>query len=119
MAQEIIKCEESLLRAMKNSDVKVLDELIHNDLIFNIPTGDIVTKNMDLDTYKSETVLENVDCLDRKVQIFENTAIVSTIIYMKGTYGGMNIDTKIRFFRTWKKFGEQWKIIGGSSIPIN
>lgn len=118
MEQEIVQCEEKLLKAMKNSDVKVLNELIHDNLIFNIPTGDIITKEMDLATYKTKSNLKNVDCLERKIQIFDDTAVVSTIIYMKGAFGDMMLDNKIRFFRTWKQFNDQWKIIGGSSIDI-
>lgn len=37
--EQIIKSEKRLLEAMKTSDINVLDELLHDNLIFNIPTG--------------------------------------------------------------------------------
>jgi hypothetical protein len=41
MTQEdqIVQCEKRLLEAVKTSDIKVLDELFHDNLVFNIPTG--------------------------------------------------------------------------------
>ena len=52
MTQEehIIDSETRLLNAMKASDIEVLDELLHDDLIFNIPTGQTITKPMDIET---------------------------------------------------------------------
>lgn len=118
MEKEIIQYEEKLLKAMKNSDTEVLDELIHDNLIFNIPTGDIITKEMDLATYKLKQNLENVDCVERKIEVFGDTAIVSTIVYIKGSLGDVKLDNKVRFFRTWKKIDKRWKVIGGASIEI-
>lgn len=41
--KEIVDSEELLIHAMKNADVDVLDNLISDNLIFNAPTGEIIT----------------------------------------------------------------------------
>ena len=49
----IIKIEQEILIAMKKCDIKKLDELLHEELLFNIPNGQTITKAMDLETYSS------------------------------------------------------------------
>ncbi|WP_036930056.1 DUF4440 domain-containing protein [Prevotella sp. 10(H)] len=44
---KVIACENILLRAMKDCDRDVLDTLLHDDLLFNGPTGEKVTKEID------------------------------------------------------------------------
>lgn len=119
MKHEIDQCEEKLLQAFRTSDIKALDELIHDNLIFNGPTGEIIDKEMDLDAYRSgHALVDTLDCIDRKTEIFDDTAVVSTVIYLKGSFMEHKIDGKARFLRIWKKSNGRWKVIGGSSIVL-
>lgn len=43
MKQEIIQSEDKLLQASKDSDIKILEEFIYNDLIFNDNTAIVST----------------------------------------------------------------------------
>jgi len=120
MEQEIIKCEENFLHALKNSDAETLANTIHDDVIYNNATGEVLDKEMDVQGFKlANPVIESVECIERKVQLFGDTAIVSTVIYLKGLFmGNVQVDGKSRFLRTWKKFGNEWKIIGAASINL-
>ncbi|SHF94046.1 nuclear transport factor 2 family protein [Dysgonomonas macrotermitis] len=119
LKQEIIKCEETLLEAMRTADLATLDKLISDDLIFNVPDGSMITKQMDLDAYKSgNMVLETMDCVDREIQVSGDTAVVSTQVFMKGYFMQQPMEGRTRFFRTWKKVDGNWQIIGGASIFI-
>lgn len=121
MDQEIQQCEERLLQAFREKDTVTLDKLIDDNLIFNGPDGTVINKEMDMATYRAaDTLIEKMDCLDRQVQAFGDTAIVSTVVYLKATFmsGKYNVDGKARFFRTWKRTDGQWKIIGGASVVI-
>lgn len=119
MEQEIIKCEENFLQALLGSDLKVLEGTLHDDVIYNHASGEVWTKKMDIDAFKVATpVIEKVDCIDRKIEIFGDTAIVSTAIHLKGIFGGHQVEGKSRFLRTWKKFADGWKIIAAASINL-
>ena len=119
MKQEIIECEERILQAFRTSDVKVLDELIHDDLIFNIPSGEVINKEMDLDAYKSGYAkVEEMNCEEREIKEFGDTAVVSTVIYLKGTFMDNKVDGRARFLRTWKKTGGRWQVVGGASVVL-
>ena len=117
--EEIIYNEEKLLQALRDSDINAMEELIHDKLIFNGPNGELINKEMDISVYKSGGAqVETMDCMERKIEIFDDTAVVSTIVYLKGSFMGHLIDGKARFFRTWKKIGDQWIVIGGASVNL-
>ncbi len=117
--QEIIRNEEMLLSAMKNAELDTLDNLISDKLIFNAPTGDIITKEMDLATYRSGSIIwYSLDCLDREICVINDIAIVSAKVLVKGAFLEQPIEGVVRFLRTWKKFSDRWQVVGGASVHI-
>ncbi len=117
--EAIIKVEVTLLNAMKNGDIPKLDELIHADLLFIIPTGQTLTKAMDLDTYSSGNMkIKEISATDQRIHIVGDNAVVTVTIEMTGTYFEYVLDGKYRFIRVWKSVNEKWKLIAGSSTPL-
>lgn len=119
MKQEIIECEERFLQALRNVDIEAVAKLIHDKVIYNHPSGKVLTKEMDVEDFRSASPeVEQLDCIERQVEVFGDTAIVSTLLYLKGVFGGHQVEGKSRFMRTWKKFDNGWKIIAASSINL-
>lgn len=46
--ENIIACENQLYKAIKESDIQMLDLLLHDDLLFILPNGEIITKEQGL-----------------------------------------------------------------------
>ena len=117
--ESIISMEKEMLNAIRNSDVKKLNELIHEDLLFNIPTGQTITKDLDLENYRSGNMkIEDISSSEQLINLIGDTAVVSVTITMKGKYLEHIIDGKFRINRIWKMFGNNWKVIAGSSIQF-
>ncbi|WP_271785453.1 nuclear transport factor 2 family protein [Aquimarina algiphila] len=115
----IIKVEQEILIAMKNCDVKKLDGLLHEELLFNIPNGQTITKSMDLETYSSGNMkIHEIKSSELEINLIAENAIVSLTIEMKGKYFDFSIDGKYRVLRVWKLFNDNWKVIAGSSNEI-
>ncbi|EON70284.1 nuclear transport factor 2 family protein [Lysinibacillus sphaericus] len=51
--KQIIQCEEKLREAMVASDVEILSELLHDELIFVNHFGQRLTKTADLQAHRS------------------------------------------------------------------
>ncbi len=119
MKQEILNAEKKLLEAMKVGDTETLDALFHDDLLFVIPTGQTVTKEMDLSNFKSGNLkIEMISSSEPEVSIIGDNAIASVRIDMKGHFIDHPIDGSYTYTRTWKRIHDQWKVIGGAGVRL-
>lgn len=119
MDEQIIECEKRLLEAMKSGDIQVLDELIHDNLIFNIPTGQTITKEMDIDNYRSGLMtIYDISTSDQTIKTTENISTVVVTVDLKAKYAEQIIEGKFRYLRVWKLSDHSWKVIAGSGFQI-
>jgi hypothetical protein len=118
--EQILESEKRLLEAMKTDNIKVLDELLHENLIFNIPNGQTITKSMDIENYKSGMMrVSEILATDQIIKFIDDeTSTVAVTIYLNGKYGDQMIDGKFRYLRVWKLFDNSWKVIAGSGFSI-
>jgi len=117
--QKIREVETQLLEAMKISDIKTLDQLLHDDLLFVIPSGEVITKEMDLETHKSGNLVfeEITSSIDSIKQIGEN-AVVTLSLKIAGKMLEQHFEGNFRYLRVWKMFDNQLKVIAGSGVAI-
>jgi hypothetical protein len=116
---QIAENENRLLKAMLESDTAALDKLLHDDLFFNIPNGITVTKNLDLDNYRSGSlIISSILPSDQIINIINDTAIVAVTLVLNGTYAEQSLDGKYRYLRVWKLFDDSWKVIAGSCVLL-
>lgn len=117
--EQIIKCEIRLLEAMKAGDIKILDELLHNNLIFNIPTGHTITKSIDIENYQSGIMsVSEILATDQIIKSIDNISTVAVTLHLKAKYADQIVDGKYRYLRVWKLFDNSWKVIAGSGFQI-
>lgn len=117
---EILASEQQLLEAMKTSNVELLDQLLHDRLLFNGPDGQTATKALDLQNYRSGNVhLQSLEPSDRILSLIGNTAVVAVTVKIKGSYLGQEIDGKFRYLRVWQQSEPGWQVIAGSVIPLH
>ena len=117
--EQIIEYENRLLEAMKTGDIKVLDELLHDNLIFNIPTGQTITKAMDIENYRSGIMtVSEILATDQIIKSIEDISTVAVTLDLKAKYAGQIVEGKFRYLRVWKMFDNSWKVIAGSGFQI-
>jgi len=113
--KEIIKnLEEELRQAMIAGNVDDLKNLIHDELQFGIPSGDIVTKNDDLDGYiKSIKKFDSIVFNSQIIKELGDSIITITNATVKGRYCNMDISGNYSYFRVWVPSGQSWRVIAG------
>lgn len=117
--EDIIELENKLLQAISTSDLAQLDSLLHKDLLFLAPTGNVITKEMDLASHKAgEMIVEQLTSTIENIKIIEDSAIVIVVYDTKGTMLGNPIEGKFRYLRVWKQADKELKVIGGSCMKI-
>lgn len=117
--EEIVICESRLSDAIRNGDINALDELLHDSLIFTIPTGQTINKEIDLENYRSGVMtIYDISTTDQTIKTIENIWTVVATIHLKAKYNDQIIDGRFRYLRVWKLFNNSWKVIAGSGFQI-
>lgn len=120
MKNQIEACETSLLAAFGNKDLDIIDELIHDNALFVYPNGLPVTKAVVLENYRSgNSAFSTITPGDQVIHFFDDTAVVSLNLELKGNYHEEQVSAAFRYIRVWKLFSGSWKVIAVSGVPIN
>jgi len=118
--EQIIENERRLLDAFKDKDLTVLQELLHDNLLFILPNGATETKASVLNNYQSgDTVMTSISASDYVLSCIGDAVVVSLNLELEGKYFDHVIEAKFRYMRVWKLFGETWKVIAGSGIQLS
>lgn len=116
---EILILENKLCEAMKNNNTDVLDNLLHADLLFVVPGGQTITKEMDLQTYREGRLkLDKIMSKIEDVHIIDDLAVITLQTELKGDYNNEPFEATYKYIRFWKKFPKGIKVVGGSGIAI-
>lgn len=119
MIQEL---ETKLLRAMQESDVATLNNLLSSELIYTTPEGNILSKEEDLAHYTSGLLkIDSLNATEREVFEFDENYIVSGKVEVSGEYSNRPITGTYRFTRVWTKnlLGHYQIICANSSEVLN
>jgi ketosteroid isomerase-like protein len=111
--------EEKLRQAMLDSDVRVLDELIADDLVFTMHTGQVVNKQYDLDAHRSGIFkFTKVDQDDRQIHLYGDCVVVTVKVDLAGTFNQQAFSETYRFTRVWVKRQNRWQIVAGHVCQV-
>jgi hypothetical protein len=115
----ILEQENKLYRAIKDGDVTALDHLLHDNLLFILPSGETITKEIDLNTYRDGAL--KVDELlpeTENLNIIDDMAVITLTMKLKGKFNEVPFEAGYRYIRFWKKFDDGIKVVGGSGMAI-
>jgi len=117
--EDILKLENQLFEAMKSADIEALDNLLHNDLLFIIPSGEVINKEKDLESYRTGNlkIIELQPDVEH-LNIIDDVAIINLKLKLNGSFSGDPFEAQFRYIRFWKEFEDGIKVIGGSGIAI-
>ncbi len=117
--ENVIKAENQLFSAQRSGNVDVLDQLLHDDLVAMAPTGQLLTKEMDLDSYRTKSVvIDDASIEIDSIHILDDVALSVVTMTAKGKSMGEPIEGKFRYFRVWKRIDGILKVVGASFIQL-
>ncbi|SHH47729.1 nuclear transport factor 2 family protein [Flavobacterium johnsoniae] len=115
----IVTAEIELLTAIRNSDIAVLEKLLHDDLLFNMPDGQTITKEFDLNSYRSGKMkIDSLEASDQIINVIDDSAVVAVTVSLKGAYDNNPINGVLKYIRVWKQFDDNLKVIAGSCVQL-
>jgi ketosteroid isomerase-like protein len=118
---QVRQAEERLRVAMLHSDVKALEELLSDDLIFTTHLGQVVGKADDLAVHRSGALkFHEVTYCDQRVWFHGGVALVSVRVHLAGVFGAAAVADDYRFTRVWALTASKgaWQVIAGHVSAI-
>jgi hypothetical protein len=115
----VLEAEYKLIEGIRNGDVGFLSGILHDELLFLAPGGQVVTKRMDLDSHgRGDMVVESLLPTFEEIKILDDTATVIVVYETKGSMLGNPIHGRFRYIRIWKQFGDGLKVIAGGCMML-
>ncbi len=108
------ECEAALRQAQLVSDVRELDRLVDDALVFTGPNGAVYGKQDDLEAHRRGLIrITQLQPSEERIQRFGHIAVVSVRMEMTGTFEGVAFAGPFRYTRVWRATGDSWRIVAG------
>jgi ketosteroid isomerase-like protein len=107
-------CEAALRQAQLDGDVRALDRLVDDSLIFTGPNGAVYGKQDDLDGHRRGIIrITRLEPSEERIHRFGDIAVVSVRMEMSGTFEGKAFAGPFRYTRVWRANDDGWRIVAG------
>lgn len=117
--EDVADAENQLFLAQLASNVDALDQLLFDNLIAVAPTGQMLTKEMDLNAHRTKAmIIEEASTEIGDIRITGDTALSVVTMTAKGKVMGAPLEGKFRYFRVWKYVDDKLKVIGASFMQL-
>jgi ketosteroid isomerase-like protein len=98
--------------AVKNNDVATMDRILIDDFVLVTGLGKTYTKAALLEEARSKRVIyERQDDTNQRVRVWGDTAVVTALLWAKGTEDGKPFDYKLWFSDTYVRTPDGWRYV--------
>jgi len=104
--------EVELQKAQLCSNVDALDRLLHPDLFFVAPSGDVYTKTDDLDWHRTGVLrVHSLEPADLIVRVIDGVGVTVLTAVMSGELAGTLFSSRMRYTRSWAWSDGRWQVV--------
>ena len=117
----VAKLDTEYQAAVKANDAAAMDRILADDMVLITGRGSVFTRaDLLKDARDKSTIYEKQDELEQKVRVFgDHTAVVTALLWIKGTSEGKTSDRKLWFSDTYVKTPKGWRyVLGQASIAL-
>jgi ketosteroid isomerase-like protein len=105
--------------AVKQNDAETIDRLLPDDFVLVTGRGTVFKKADFIADARSKTaVYERQEDSHRTVRVFGDTAVVTALLWAKGTSGGAAFDYKLWFSDVYVRTPRGWRYSFGQASTI-
>jgi ketosteroid isomerase-like protein len=102
--------------AVEKNDADTMDRILVDDFVLVTGLGQTYTKADLLKSTRSKTtVYEHQEDSSQKVRVWGDTAVVTALLWMKGTEGDKPFDYKLWFSDTYARTPTGWRYVFGQA----
>lgn len=106
--------------AVKRNDAVTMDRILADDFILITGQGKSFTKaDLLAEARSGDYIYERQDELEQTVRVWGDTAVVTALLWVKGTHKGEPFDYKLWFSDTYVRTPEGWRyVLGQAAQPL-
>ena len=118
--QEVRQAIEKYRTALLQRDITVLERIWADDYVFVNAAGEILTKAQRLENVKSgATTLDSIkEEEDITVRVYQNSAVATSRVTIKGQYGGQPASGQHRSTHVWVKGPAGWQLVSNQLTSL-
>ncbi|MEC4775403.1 nuclear transport factor 2 family protein [Burkholderia cenocepacia] len=116
----VIEPSETTLRAaMLANDVEALDALLDDDLVFTVPTGQVISKEDDLAAHRAKLLrLDTLDVIEMRASAVDEMILTTTRAALAGRFDGAAFTGTFAYTRLWRRSGAHWRVVAGHASQV-
>jgi len=117
--QEVRQAIEKYRAALLKPDTPALKQIWADDYFFVNAVGTLLSKAQRLENFKSDTTkLESINDEDLTVHIYQNTAVATSRVTVKGKYSGQETNDQFRTISVWVKGQTGWQLVANQLTAL-
>lgn len=111
--------ETALRAAMLANDVDALDTLLDDDLVFTVPSGQVISKHDDLSAHRAKLLrLDTLDIRETQAKAIGEMILTTTKAMLAGCFDGTTFNGTFAYTRLWRRAGSGWRVVAGHGSQI-
>jgi ketosteroid isomerase-like protein len=118
--QEVRRMIEKYRAALLRRDIPALEQIWADDYVFVNASGGVMTKAQRLANFKSgATTLESINEEENiTVRVYENSAVATSSVTIKGQYSGQPASGQYRSTHVWVKGPTGWQLVANQLTAL-
>jgi hypothetical protein len=119
-AVDPVTAEERFFSALTSADLATLDTILGGDfLVIDVMAGSEVTKAAFMDVLRSGMLkFDLIEAAERRVRIYETTAIVTGRTQMNGHLNGERFTLNSRYTHVYVEHHGRWQLVSAQGTQI-
>lgn len=111
-AKVVAALDTQFQAAVKNNDAATMDRILADDFVLVTSLGKTFTKGDLLEEARSQRmVYEHQEDSAQTVRVWGDTAVVTALLWAKGTEDGVPFDYKLWFSDTYVRTPQGWRYV--------
>jgi ketosteroid isomerase-like protein len=118
--QEVRQMIQKYRSALLHRDIPMLEKIWADDYVFVNASGEVLTKAERLSNLKSgATSLDSINEEENiTVRVYQNSAVVTSRVTLKGQYSGKQISGQYRSTLVWVKGTAGWQLVSNQLTAL-
>lgn len=118
--QEVRQMIQKYRSALLQRDIPMLEKIWADDYVFVNSSGEVLTKAQRLSNLKSgATSLDSINEEENiTVRVYQNSAVVTSRVTLKGQYSGKQISGQYRSTLVWVKGPAGWQLVSNQLTAL-